>query len=286
MHNPLGQIGTPAVMMTARSGLVTLARFGLVVKGVLQLLVGVLALAAALGERHGRIVDAPGALLTVARERFGRPLLLLLAIGLFAYAGFRLFQGLFDPQRRPLTPGTAFFRVGDLLSGVGYVLLGIGASRLFMGLRAVSSDARSRRLTAEALALPYGPKMLLVFAAVVFALALLFLARAFFVRDVCGDLLTERMGVVSCRVAAFLIRFASLVQAILFATMATLFHRAAVWHDAGAVRGMGGVLRLISARQGTAALALIAVGFIAMAGTSFIEARWRNELTLKPRSAS
>jgi hypothetical protein len=47
---------------------------------------------------------------------------------------------------------------------------------------------------------------------------------------------------------------------------------------------MAGVLRLISVRLGTLVLALIAVGFIAMAGTSFIEARWRKELAVPPPS--
>jgi hypothetical protein len=278
VQDPLARIDPDAVTTTARSGLVALVRFGLVVKGGLQLLVGTLALAAVVGDSHGRITDASGALLTLARERYGRALLLVLAVGLFGYAGFRLFQGLFDPERRPRTPGTALFRVADLFSGVGYVLLGIGAVRLFLGLGATTSDARTRRLTAEALALPYGPKMLLIFAGVIFVLALLFVARAFIVRDVCGDLLTEQMGVAGCRTAAALIRFASVVQAILFGTMATLFYRAAVAQNPGAVRGMGGVLRVISARQGTWVLGLVAVGFIAMAINSFIEARWRKGL--------
>jgi hypothetical protein len=268
-----------SVRTTARAGLRALARFGLLVKGTVQLLVGSLALAAVLGDRHGRITDAPGAMLTVARHRYGRPVLLLLAIGLFGYAGFRVVQGVFDPQRRPRTSSTACFRVADVLSGLGYLLLGIGAARLFAGLGAPSSDARTRRLTAEALALPYGPRLLMVFAAVVFALALAFLARAFLVRDVCGDLLTEQMGQAGCRTAAALIRFSSVVQAILFGTTAALFHRAALAHDPGEVRGMGGVLRLIGARQGTWMLALIAIGFIAMACNSFIEARWRKELS-------
>jgi hypothetical protein len=57
--------------------------------------------------------------------------------------------------------------------------------------------------------------------------------------------------------------------------MAYLFFRAAQIHDADAVKGMGGVLRLITAEYGPRALAIIAIGFIAMAGSSFIEARYR-----------
>jgi hypothetical protein len=274
--------GGTTAYAAARSGAVALARFGLIVKGALQMLVGLLSLGAAFGIRHGRVTDAPGALLALAHQPFGRPLVFLLAIGVFAYAGYRLFQGVFDPLRRPRTPLTAFFRVGDVLSGVGYVLLGVGAARLFIGLRSISSDVRSRYLTAEALTLPYGPKLLVMFAAVILALAGLFLARAVMVRNVCGDLLTERMSKVACHTGALLIRFASVVQAGLFGTMSWLFFRAAQLHTAAHVRGMGGVLRFINARQGAAVLALIALGFVAMAGTSLLEARWRRDLAAVP----
>jgi hypothetical protein len=38
---------------------------------------------------------------------------------------------------------------------------------------------------------------------------------------------------------------------------------------------MGGVVRLISAGQGTTILTLLALGLVIMSVTSFIEARWR-----------
>jgi hypothetical protein len=262
--------------VSARAGLVALARFGLTVKGLVQLLVGLLALAVVFGDRHGRVTDGSGALKVLANEPAGRPFLLVLSLGLLAYAGFRLVQGLIDPTRRPPTPTTRLFRVGDVLSGAAYVLMGVGAARLFMGLGALpSSDDRSRRLTAETLALPYGPKMLMAFAAILGVLTLLFAARALVVRDVCGELNKDEMSPTTRRIAAVMIRLASVLQAVLWGTMATLVYRAAELQDPRAVRGMGGVVRMISASQGTAILALLALGFVIMSGTSFIEARWR-----------
>jgi hypothetical protein len=271
----LSQAGERAVV-AARPGLFALARFGLFVKGALQLLIGLLALAAAAGDRRGRVTDAAGALWALAGEPLGRPLMLLLAVGLFAYAGLRFVQGLFDPQRRPRRPSTVLYRIADVFGGVGYVLLGTGAARLFMGLGGPStSDARNRALTAETLALPYGPRMLMAFVVILAVLALLFLLRAFVVRDVCGDLAREEMSPATGHVAAVMIRIASLLQAVLFGTMATFFYRAARLHDARAVRGMGGVLRFLGQGHGTAVLVLLALGFVIMSGTSFIEARWR-----------
>jgi hypothetical protein len=264
------------ILVSVRPGLEALARWGLVIKGVLQLLVGALALSFVAGGGNGRLTDAAGALETLASGPLGRPALLIVAIGLFAYAGLRVTEGLFDPRRRPRTAVTALFRVGDVISGAGYALLGLGAARLLVGLRPLpSGDARNRRLTAEALALPYGPKILAAFALLLGALAVLFLIRALLVRDVGGDLVRERMGPVPYRLAGAMIRVASLVQAILFGTLATLFARAARAHDARAVGGMSGALRALGAHEGRFVLGLLAVGLLIMSATSFVEARWR-----------
>jgi hypothetical protein len=259
-----------------RTALVMGARAGYVAKGAVQLLVGALALSAAAGKRGGRITDAPGAVVAMAREPFGRPLILVLGAGLFAYAAWRFVQGLVDPEHRPLGLRTVILRIGDLISGLGYLLLAYGAVRLFLGLGApMSSDARSRVITGEALALPYGSNLLLVLSLILFVMAGWFLARAILIRDVCTDLATDELGPQGCRAASLLIRVASLVQTTLFGTMAYLFFRAAQVRDPAAVRGMGGILRLITAEYGPPSLAALAVGFLAMAGSSFVEARYR-----------
>ena len=77
------------------------ARGGYVAKGAVQLLVGALALSAAAGNRGGRITDAPGAVVAMAREPFGRPVLLALGIGLGAYAACGSPRVLVDPEGRP-----------------------------------------------------------------------------------------------------------------------------------------------------------------------------------------
>src|SRR3712207_4685367 len=76
-----------------------LARAGFLVKGVLYVVVGVLALQVAT-RSGGRVTGTGGALTTVLAQPFGRTLLLVIAIGLFGYAAWRVLQGLFDPDRR------------------------------------------------------------------------------------------------------------------------------------------------------------------------------------------
>src|SRR5215213_1828595 len=161
-----------------------------------------MALAAAMGERSGRVTDAAGALRAVARAPFGRPVLLLIAAGLVGYGSFKLVQGVLDPERRPPRWQTTLFRIGDALSGGIYLLLALGATRLFLGLGApTSGDERSRHWTSEALTLPYGDALLYLAAAVFGGIACLFLARGLIIRDVCTDLMVDELGPTGCRAA-------------------------------------------------------------------------------------
>ena len=76
-----------------------LGRAGLVAKGVLYAVIGILAVKVALGAR-GEDPDKEGALRTIAAQPFGTFLLGVLAVGLAGYAAWRLAQGLLRPRQR------------------------------------------------------------------------------------------------------------------------------------------------------------------------------------------
>ena len=74
-----------------------LARMGFLVKGVLYMVVGALAIQVA-AKAGGRVTGTSGALTTALGQPFGRTLLAVAAIGLLGYAAWRFLQGLFDPD--------------------------------------------------------------------------------------------------------------------------------------------------------------------------------------------
>jgi Domain of Unknown Function (DUF1206) len=85
-----------------------LARMGFLVKGVLYIVIGALALQVAAGA-GGRLTGSRGALTSVLGQPFGRTLLLVAAIGLLGYAAWRVLQGLFAVagwSRDPSEAGT------------------------------------------------------------------------------------------------------------------------------------------------------------------------------------
>ena len=67
------------------------ARFGIAARGVVYIVIGVLAVQLALGD-GGKATDQQGALHTIAKQPFGTVLLLAVAIGLAGYASWRLLR--------------------------------------------------------------------------------------------------------------------------------------------------------------------------------------------------
>jgi len=101
-----------------------LARAGLVARGVVYGIIGILALKLALGD-GGKATNQEGALQTIAHQSFGELLLLLVAIGLGGYALWRLIRAAVGhgAEQRDST----FERIAALDSGIAYGLLCITA---------------------------------------------------------------------------------------------------------------------------------------------------------------
>jgi hypothetical protein len=131
-----------------------LARVGFLVKGVLYMVIGVLALQVA-ARAGGRVTGIRGALTTVLRQPFGRTLLLVAAIGLVGYAVWRVLQGLVDPDRLGHDWRGLAIRASFVARGVVHAALGLQAFRLYRGLSAPSGTSE-RAVASEAFQWPLG----------------------------------------------------------------------------------------------------------------------------------
>jgi hypothetical protein len=106
-----------------------LARAGFAVKGIVYLLLGTLALMAALGA-GGRLTDAEGVLTGLLARPFGRLAVGVLAIGLALYAAWRYLEAFADANRVGRDRGGLADRAGWAISGTVYGLLALDAGRL------------------------------------------------------------------------------------------------------------------------------------------------------------
>jgi hypothetical protein len=132
-------------------------RVGYAAKGIIYLLIGSLAIRLALG-RGGKLTDSSGALQTIVQQPFGMALLTILGVGILAYAGWEITEGIADPKRKGTKAGGLMDRGLTILKGAVYGLVGVQALRMVMGARSSSQDADDYARTA--MALPLGGALL------------------------------------------------------------------------------------------------------------------------------
>ncbi|HUR19173.1 MAG TPA: DUF1206 domain-containing protein [Vicinamibacterales bacterium] len=135
------------------------ARLGYSAKGVLYGVVGLLAFQAAIGA-GGRITDSDGALRTIVRQPFGHTLLLILAIGLFGYAAWRMVEGIFNSEGRGKELKDLAVRGSYVARGLLHALLGWKVLQLYRGFSSRGNSQES--LVAETFTWPLGEWMVIL----------------------------------------------------------------------------------------------------------------------------
>jgi hypothetical protein len=118
----------------AAPALDVVTRIGFGAKGIVTILVGVLALRFAL-RRGGEITGQEGAVELVLGEPFGRLMLAVLGAGLAAYALWMFVAAFVDPERKGKSFQGIAERLGFLATGIGYTLLAWTAFNLLLGVK-------------------------------------------------------------------------------------------------------------------------------------------------------
>ena len=121
-----------------------LGRLGLVAKGVLYAVVGILAFKVALGGRE-ESPDREGALQAIAQQPFGKGLLVLLAVGLAGYALWQLARGLLDREGEGEDPKGLAKRASALARGVWYGALAVLTAERIVSAGSGAAAAARRR---------------------------------------------------------------------------------------------------------------------------------------------
>src|SRR5206468_8525555 len=101
---------------------------------------------------RGKITGRQGAFRWILARPFGPALLIVMAIGLFGYAVWRVSSAIFDSDHRGRDAKGILIRAGSLIRGIFYAWIAI---ELFLG-GGKGSDTQARHWTARAMDKPLG----------------------------------------------------------------------------------------------------------------------------------
>jgi Domain of Unknown Function (DUF1206) len=257
-----------------RPWLERLARFGLVARGAVYALIGVLAVQAAVFG-HGTTTDTRGALRMIAEQ--SRALLAAVAVGLAGYALWRLAEAVLDPEKKGWSLKGITLRLGMLGSSAIYSGLALGAVRAFRdGAVALRSSGDSgQRLAASALDKPFGRWLVALVGIGVIIGGIAQLVRAWR-RSFEKHLMTAKMDGNERRLARRSGQLGLSARGVVFLISGIFLIQAAVRYDASRVRGLRGALDALAAQpHGQLLLGVVALGLVAFGAYSFLEARYR-----------
>ncbi|CAM5324272.1 MULTISPECIES: DUF1206 domain-containing protein [unclassified Streptomyces] len=249
------------------------ARAGLTARGVIYLLVGVLALQIAFGTGN-READRGGALAELADKPFGAVLLWALGAGLVGMALWRLSEALFGAtgkdghtakKRLPAAARCVFYAF------VAYSVLAFAAGSGGGG----SSDRQSRDVTAKVMEMPAGQWIVglagagIVVAGVVIAVQAL--RRSYHKKLKLGELSPRTRRLVDVTGVG-----GGAARGIVFAVAGGFAVRAAVDYEPDRAKGLDDTLRSFAETPlGPWLLVLVAAGLVLFGVFSFALARWR-----------
>jgi hypothetical protein len=263
-------------VLANRNRLDLLARLGYAARGLVSLLVGLLALLAALG-RGGGTTGSKGALQALFSQSLGSALLVVVALGLFGFALWRALQSILDADGLGNTWRALAKRSGQLISAGAYVGLGVFAVSLVTGSASGGEEEQAARdWTRWLLAQPFGRWLVgavgLGILAAAFGMAVKAWSASFKQHLSCGP--GQASWVVPLGRAGYAAR------AVVFLIIGGFLLIAAWQSDPGEARGLGGALLILQEQPfGRTLFGLVALGLAGFGAFEFAEARYRRIAT-------
>jgi len=249
-----------------------LARAGLVARGVVYGIIGLLALKLALGD-GGKATNQEGALQTIAHQSFGELLLVLVAIGLGGYSLWRLVRAAVGhgAEQRDST----FDRISALDSGIAYGILCITAIGILTSSGGGGGSGSPKSTTGGVLDWTGGTLIVGIAGAILVGVALYQLYEGL-AKKFLEDAKTGEMSEGVEKAYTALGMFGIVARAVIFALIGYGLIKAAIDYNPKEAIGLDGALReLAHASYGPLLLGLVAAGLIGFGLYSIVDARYR-----------
>ncbi|GAA1595545.1 DUF1206 domain-containing protein [Streptomyces globosus] len=250
------------------------ARWGFAARGVLYVLVGLIALRIAFGDSGGQ-ADRGGALAVLSAQPLGSVLLWALGAGLVGMAVWRLSEALFGGAGEG--GHKARKRLASAARCVFYAFVAYSVLRFAAGESSVSGsgDQQSKDVTAQALDLPAG-RWLVGLAGVGIVVAGVWIAGRAALRKYHKHLKLGAMSRKERRFTDVTGVVGGVARGLVFAVVGVFVTRAALTYEPNEAKGVDDALRSFAEMPaGPWLLALVAAGLAFFGLFSFAMARWR-----------
>jgi hypothetical protein len=249
-----------------------LTRLGLGARGVLYIVIAILALRVAFGHYEDQ-ASQNGALQEIASRPGGQILVWIIAVGLIGYALWRLATAAFGAGVDPVaTDGKQ--RIKALAEGIGYGVIASVAVKVATGSAAKSSGGGQQK-TAMVLGWPGGQFLVGLVGVIAIAVGAFFVydgVKADFTKELSlgGQSSSTRKAVIT------LGRVGRIAHGVVFGIIGVLIVVAAVQYDPAKAKGVDGALKsLVGQPYGKVLLSLVALGLLAYGLYGLAEAKFR-----------
>ena len=242
-------------------------RAGYGARGVIYIIVGGLALTAAL--RGGDAKGTKGALATLQDEPMGLTLLWCIAVGLAAYMIWRIVNAALDLEDHGTDAKGIFARLCTAATGVIHGAIGLSLAGLARG--GAADDSGARDWTAQVMQMPMGPTLVALAAAVLVA-AGVYYAR----KGVTGSYRSHLSNAPFTQRAQPVLTFGLVVHGAMLALVGMSLGFAALHADPSDAGGIGQALdTLRTLAWGRFLLAGAGLGLLGFAVYNLVEAAYR-----------
>lgn len=250
-----------------------LARFGYATKGAVYILIGVLAVFAALSS-GGQVTDTRGAFHAIYSEPFGQALLGAVAVGLAAYALWRIAQAIADAEGKGKDLKGMAIRFGYACSGLLHAGLAFSAVRLMFGEHQQNSEQEHKERAAQVIHMPFGALLVGLAGAGFIG----FGAYQIYKGYKCKFRKRLEVHAMSKREERWVMRvgqYGLAARGVVFGIIGYYLIHAALQYDPAEVRGIGGALQTLAAQPfGKVLLGVTAAGLAFYGLYMLVEAKY------------